>query len=150
MYQSFLYRNSSSTPSINGNASSGRAFGLHGTLTPPRIAARRPPLLLPLQRSACDWTQVSLCFLPVIALQYGCAVLPELRYRSKACPGTCSFGLSELPDSRRKVNDALNYSVFKIQARRKQRSRRLRIGCPFLTCIGEEIRKTRSLINQIF
>ena len=76
-------------------------------------------LFVPLQRSACDWTQVSLLLLLVIAVS---TVAP---YRLSIC----SCGLPGAPhrptqkvvwligfaDGRRKVKDALYYSVFKEQ-----------------------------------
>ena len=59
-----------------------------------------------LSRSACDWTQVSLMLLPVMA--FGADASPRLTHRS--------CGSSALADSRRKVKDALYYSVFKERA----------------------------------
>lgn len=58
-----------------------------------------------LSRSACDWTQVSLMLLPVMA--FG-ADAPHRPRKSRVA--------HRFPDSRRKVKDALYYSVFKERA----------------------------------
>lgn len=58
-----------------------------------------------LSRSACDWTQVSLMLLPVMA--FG-ADAPHRPRKSRVA--------HRVPDSRRKVKDALYYSVFKERA----------------------------------
>ena len=63
-------------------------------------------LFVPLQRSACDWTQVSLLLLLFMA--FGADAPPRPTHRS--------CGLSALADGRRKVKDALYYSVFKERA----------------------------------
>lgn len=58
-----------------------------------------------LSRSACDWAQVSLMLLPVMA--FG-ADAPHRPRKSRVA--------HRFPDSRRKVKDALYYSVFKERA----------------------------------
>ena len=58
-----------------------------------------------LSRSACDWTQVSLMLLPVMT--FG-ADAPHRPRKSRVA--------HRFPDSRRKVKDALYYSVFKERA----------------------------------
>lgn len=58
-----------------------------------------------LSRSACDWTQVSLMLLPVMA--FG-ADAPHRPRKSRVA--------HRFPDSRREVKDALYYSVFKERA----------------------------------
>jgi len=96
-----------------GNAPSGHAFDLIGI--PPLPGTLRGALIgcdgsrlifVPFQRSACDWTQVSLFLLPVMA--FGADAPHRPTHRS------CS--LSALADGRRKVKDALYYSVVKEQA----------------------------------
>ena len=62
-------------------------------------------LFVPLQRSACDWTQVSLLLLLFMA--FG-ADAPHRPRKSRVA--------HRVPDSRRKVKDALYYSVFKERA----------------------------------
>ena len=63
-------------------------------------------LFVPLQRSACDWTQVSLLLLPVMAFGADAPHRPTHR----------SCGSSALADGRRKVKNALYYSVVKERA----------------------------------
>lgn len=82
----------------------------HGNLTPPRISARRPhwlrrltALFVPLQRSACDWTQVSLLLLLFMAFGADAPHRPTQKV----------VWLIGFADGRRKVKDALYYSVFK-------------------------------------
>lgn len=65
-------------------------------------------LFVPLQRSACDWTQVSLMLLPVMA--FG-ADAPH-------CSTRKVVWLIGFADGRRKVKDALYYSIFKEHRRR--------------------------------
>ena len=73
---------------------------------PSLAATAHGTLFVPLQRSACDWTQVSLMLLPVMA--FGADAPPRLTHRS--------CGASALADGRRKVKNALYYSVFKERA----------------------------------
>lgn len=63
-------------------------------------------LFVPLQRSACDWTQVSLLLLHFMAFGADAPHRPTHR----------SCGSSALADGRRKVKDVLYYSVFKERA----------------------------------
>ena len=63
-------------------------------------------LFVPLQRSACDWTQVSLLLL--LFMVFGADAPHRPTHRS--------CGLSAFADGRRKVKDALYYSVVKEQA----------------------------------
>ena len=60
-------------------------------------------LFVPLQRSACDWTQVSLLLLPVMAFGADAPHRPTQKV----------VWLIGFADGRRKVKDALCYSVFK-------------------------------------
>lgn len=80
---------------------------------PPRISARRPhrlrrltALFVPLQRSACDWTQVSLLLLLFMAFGADAPHRPTQKV----------VWLIGFADGRRKVKDALYYSVFKERA----------------------------------
>ena len=73
---------------------------------PSLAATAHGSLFVPLQRSACDWTQVSLLLLPVMA--FGADAPPRPTHRS--------CGSSALADGRRKVKNALYYSVFKERA----------------------------------
>lgn len=73
---------------------------------PSLAATAHGSLFVPLQRSACDWTQVSLLLLLVMA--FGADAPPRLTHRS--------CGSSALADGRRKVKNALYYSVFKERA----------------------------------
>ena len=73
---------------------------------PSLAATAHGTLFVPLQRSACDWTQVSLMLLPVMAFGADAPHRPTHR----------SCGLSALADGRRKVKNALCYSVFKERA----------------------------------
>ena len=73
---------------------------------PSLAATAHGTLFVPLQRSACDWTQVSLLLLLFMA--FGADAPPRPTHRS--------CGLSALADGRRKVKDALYYSVFKERA----------------------------------
>lgn len=63
-------------------------------------------LFVPLQRSACDWTQVSLLLLPVMAFGADAPHRPTQKV----------VWLIGFADGRRKVKDALCYSVFKERA----------------------------------
>ena len=72
---------------------------------PSLAATAHGTLFVPLQRSSCDWTQVSLMLLPVMA--FG-ADAPHRPRKSRVA--------HRFPDSRRKVKDALCYSVFKERA----------------------------------
>ena len=73
---------------------------------PSLAATAHGTLFVPLQRSACDRAQVSLMLLPVMA--FGADASPRLTHRS--------CGSSALADGRRKVKNALYYSVFKERA----------------------------------
>ena len=77
------------------------------------ISARRPQwlrrltaLFVPLQRSACDWTQVSLLLLLFMAFGADAPHRPTQKV----------VWLIGFADGRRKVKDALYYSVFKERA----------------------------------
>ena len=72
---------------------------------PSLAATAHGTLFVPLQRSAYDWTQVSLMLLPVMT--FG-ADAPHRPRKSRVA--------HRFPDSRRKVKDALYYSVFKERA----------------------------------
>lgn len=73
---------------------------------PSSAATAYGSLFVPLQRSACDWTQVSLLLLLFMA--FGA----DARHR----PTQKVVWLIGFADGRRKVKDALHYSVFKERA----------------------------------
>lgn len=70
---------------------------------PSLAATAHGTLFVPLQRSACDWTQVSLMLLPVMAFGADAPHRPTQKV----------VWLIGFADGRRKVKDALCYSVFK-------------------------------------
>ena len=70
---------------------------------PSLAATAHGSLFVPLQRSACDWTQVSLMLLPVMAFGADAPHRPTQKV----------VWLIGFADGRRKVKDALCYSVFK-------------------------------------
>ena len=95
------------------NAPSGHAFDLIGI--PPLPGSLRGALsgcdgsrrfFVPLQRSACDWTQVSLLLLLFMAFGADAPHRPTQKV----------VWLIGFADGRRKVKDALYYSVFKERA----------------------------------
>ena len=73
---------------------------------PSLAATAHGTLFVPLQRSACDWTQVSLLLLPVMAFGADAPHRPTQKV----------VWLIGFADGRRKVKDALYYSVFKERA----------------------------------
>ena len=70
---------------------------------PSLAATAHGTLFVPLQRSACDWTQVSLMLLPVMAFGADAPHRPTQKV----------VWLIGFADGRRKVKDALCYSVVK-------------------------------------
>ena len=97
----------------------------------PSVVLTKPPSLpaTVLSRSDCDWTEVSLMPLPVMA--FGEDALhrrsPEYIGNHFCCLTVCSLlWLAGFADSRGKVKNALYYSVFK-----EQRKQQIKIASHF-------------------